>query len=34
MQNKLVSGADGIVGEINVKEGDSVAEEDVLIALK
>jgi propionyl-CoA carboxylase alpha chain len=34
MQNKLVIGADGIVDEVKVKEGDTVSEEDILIALK
>ena len=34
MQNKLVIGADGIVAEVKVKEGDTVGEEDLLISLK
>lgn len=34
MQNKLVIGADGEIGEVCVKEGDTVSEEDLLIALK
>jgi propionyl-CoA carboxylase alpha chain len=34
MQNKLVIGADGIVAEVRVKEGDTVSEEDLLIQLK
>ncbi len=34
MQNKLVIGADGEIGEVRVKEGDTVSEEDLLIALK
>jgi len=34
MQNKLLIGADGIVGQVNVKEGDTVSEEDLLIALE
>jgi len=34
MQNKLVIGADGVVDEVRVKEGDTVSEEDLLISLK
>lgn len=34
MQNKLVIGADGEVSEVHVKEGETVSEEDLLIALK
>ncbi len=34
MQNKLVIGADGIVDEVRVMEGDTVGEEDLLISLK
>jgi acetyl/propionyl-CoA carboxylase alpha subunit len=34
MQNKLTIAADGIVGQVSVKEGDTVSEEDLLIALQ
>ena len=34
MQNMLVIGADGVVKEVNVKVGDTVSEDDLLIALE